>query len=102
MYADAAKADLMMSNLTMSNLKNFAVANKMKKASLNVIATQLTDVAIRELKEMFLGMDENGDGTLSIGELKEGLKNAGVAIPNELADMMESIDTDGSGVIDYS
>jgi len=90
------------SKLTMTNLKNFALANKLKKASLNVIATQLTDVAIRDLKELFMAMDDNNDGTLSIGELKDGLKKAGVSIPPDLEEMMESIDTDGSGVIDYS
>jgi len=88
--------------LAVNNLRGFAGMNKLKKASLNVIATQLTDTAIKELKNMFLSMDENGDGTLSIGELKDGLKKAGVSMPPDLEKMMESIDTDGSGVIDYS
>mmetsp|Transcript_4520 Transcript_4520/g.9083 ORF Transcript_4520/g.9083 Transcript_4520/m.9083 type:complete len:532 (-) Transcript_4520:16-1611(-) len=89
-------------NGIVTNLKCFSVMNKLKKASLNVIATQLTDNAIRELKEMFMAMDENNDGTLSVGELKEGLEKAGVAIPPDLQVMMDNIDTDGSGVIDYS
>lgn len=102
MQEAACDPKVLCSNLTMSNLKNFALANKLKKASLNVIATQLTDSAIRDLKDMFINMDENNDGTLSIGELKEGLKEAGVVIPGDVEDMMEAIDTDGSGVIDYS
>merc|ERR1712110_541727 len=85
-----------------SNLRNFAYMNKLKKASLNVIASQLTDDGLRQLKDLFMQMDDNNDGTLSIGELKDGLKRAGVAIPKDLAEMMDSIDTDGSGVIDYS
>jgi len=89
-------------NGIVTNLKSFSVMNKLKKASLNVIATQLTDGAIRELKEMFMAMDENNDGTLSVSELKEGLVKAGVAIPPDLQQMMDNIDTDGSGVIDYS
>ncbi|CAK9082900.1 Calcium-dependent protein kinase 12 (OsCDPK12) (OsCPK12) [Durusdinium trenchii] len=76
--------------------------NKLKKAALNVIATQLTDDAIKDLKELFMAMDDNNDGTLSVAELKEGLTKAGVAVPADLAAMMERIDTDGSGVIDYS
>lgn len=84
------------------NLKCFASMNKLKKASLNIIATQLTDTAIKELKELFISMDENNDGTLSVSELKEGLARAGVAIPQDLAEMMDNIDTDGSGVLDYS
>jgi len=89
-------------NGIVTNLKCFSLMNKLKKASLNVMATQLTDNAIRELKEMFMAMDENNDGTLSVFELKEGLQKAGVAIPPDLQQMMDKIDTDGSGVIDYS
>jgi len=89
-------------NNVVCNLKGFSVMNKLKKASLNVIATQLSDNAIKELKELFMAMDENNDGTLSVLELKEGLKKAGVAVPQDLQQMMDNIDTDGSGVIDYS
>jgi len=92
----------LITNSVVANLKGFAVMNKLKKASLNVIATQLTDQAIKELKELFMAMDENNDGTLSVGELKEALSRASVAIPQDLSAMMEMIDTDGSGVIDYS
>jgi len=86
----------------LSNLKSFAVMNKLKKAALNIIATQLTDSAIKELKDLFMVMDENNDGTLSVGELKEGLAKAGVNVPFDLSAMMDRLDTDGSGVIDYS
>jgi len=76
--------------------------NKLKKASLNVIASQLSDTSIKELKELFIAMDDNQDGTLNVGEMKEGLKRAGVAIPPDLSEMMDHLDTDGSGVLDYS
>merc|ERR1712176_324620 len=52
--------------------------------------------------DLFIRMDENNDGTLSVGELKEGLLRAGVEVPPALQQMMDLIDTDGSGVIDYS
>jgi calcium-dependent protein kinase len=99
---ETASQSKQVTNLTVSNLKNFAVANKLKKASLNVIATQLTDAAIRDLKDLFVSMDEDHNGTLTIQELKDGLKRAGVAIPADLENMMDNIDTDGSGVLDYS
>jgi len=98
----AAEDQAGITNSVVANLKGFSVMNKLKKASLNVIATQLTDNAIRELKEMFMAMDENNDGTLSVSELKEALQKAGVAVPPDLQQMMDNIDTDGSGVIDYS
>jgi len=100
---DATQADMAQaSQVIVQNLKSFAVMNKLKKAALNIIATQLTDDAIKELKELFIAMDDNNDGTLSIGELKDGLVKAGVAVPPDLYAMMDRIDTDGSGVIDYS
>jgi len=86
----------------LTNLKSFSSMNKLKKASLNVIASQLTDEALKDLKDLFMAMDDNNDGTLSVGELKEGLARAGVGMPADLAEMMDKIDTDGSGVIDYS
>merc|ERR1712110_1099647 len=85
-----------------SNLRNFAYMNKLKKASLNVIASQLTDDGLRQLKDLFMSMDDNNDGTLSIGELKDGLQKAGVSLPPNIDHIWEQIDTDGSGVIDYT
>jgi len=145
-------------NLTIDNLKAFAAMNKLKKASLNVIATQLTDSSIKDLKDAFVAMDENNDGTLSVSELREGLIRANICgviratelcplhwcpnrmsgpgrrclsfgttsprrtvrsfarscrpkfeeglanltVPPNLQQLMECVDTDGSGVIDYS
>jgi len=94
--------DTLPTTSVVQNLKSFSVMNKLKKASLNVIASQLTDQAIKELTDLFMAMDENNDGTLSVGELMDGLTRAGVGIPPDLAELMERIDTDGSGVIDYS
>lgn len=85
-----------------ASLRTFAMMNKLKKASLNVIATQLSDDDLSDLKKLFVSMDDNNDGTLSVGELRQGLSKAGVSLPPDLRRIMEQIDTDGSGVIDYS
>lgn len=85
-----------------AKLRTFALMNKLKKASLNVIATQLDDKAIRDLKALFMSMDSNNDGSLSVGELKDALCKSGVSLPQDLSRMMEQVDCDGSGVIDYS
>lgn len=88
--------------LDLSHLRVFAKFNKVKKAALTVVASQLSDKRIDDLKNLFLSLDDNGDGTLSIRELKEGLKGAGVKIPKDLAAVLEEVDTDGSGVLDYT
>merc|ERR1719375_760041 len=63
---------------------------------------QFPDGKIEKLKQMFLNMDDNGDGTLSVPELKHGLVQAGIQVPSELEELLLACDTDGSGAIDYT
>merc|ERR1719428_127915 len=48
-------------------------------------------------------MDEDKDGKLTIDELTRGLENVSDNVkPKDLAVILETIDTDGSGMIDYT
>merc|ERR1719450_2049388 len=48
-------------------------------------------------------LDHNGDGLLTANEMKEGLAQAGLKeIPADLQQLLEEVDSDGSGVIDYT
>jgi len=88
---------------TVDNLRSFRSQNKLKKAALQVIAGQLKEDQIKALREAFMNLDENGDGLLSLAELKVGLDKAGLTdIAPELKEIMSGIDADGSGVIDYT
>merc|ERR1719446_1983742 len=50
-----------------------------------------------------MDLDKNGDGLLTPVEMKEGLKVAGLKeIPPDLQAILEGVDADGSGVIDYT
>merc|ERR1719414_567387 len=85
------------------NLRNFRSQNKLKKAALHVIAGQLDEDQIKALRETFQGLDSNGDGLLTSAEMKEGLQNAGLKdVPMDLQAILEDVDSDGSGVIDYT
>jgi len=85
------------------NLRGFRSQNKLKKAALHIIAGQLNEDQIKKLREVFVQMDKNGDGLLTPVELKEGLSQAGLKeIPPDLQAIMEGVDADGSGVIDYT
>merc|ERR1719265_1855112 len=85
------------------NLRGFRSQNKLKKAALHVIATQLGEGQIKALRDTFMALDENGDGLLTVNEMKQGLANAGLKeIPPDLQQIMEEVDSDGSGVIDYT
>lgn len=82
------------------NLKAFKGAQKMKKVVLTYVATQLSEKEIQSLKKLFQALDKNGDGRLSREEITEGLK--GRQDEKELCEIMLSMDTDGSGFIDYN
>jgi len=84
-------------------LRRFRCRSKFAKAVLHVIASQLNEVQIKSLRETFLSLDNNGDGLLTLAELKNGLSQAGITeLPEDLKEIMEGIDADGSGVIDYT
>jgi len=89
-------------NLDLSGLNAFGRMNRLKKACLTVIATQLSEERIDALRAMFMAMDTNCDGTLSLPEIRDGLTKAGVALPDNLEQMLMEADTDGSGVVDYT
>ena len=49
---------------------------------------------------MFKSLDKNSDGVLTIDEIKQGL--GGNQSYKELDEILKSIDTDGSGKVDYT
>jgi Ca2+-binding EF-hand superfamily protein len=42
---------------------------------LTAISVNVSPNEIKDLKEMFLALDVNGDGSLSLDEIREGLKD---------------------------
>jgi len=85
------------------NLRGFRSQNKLKKAALHVIAGQMTDSQIKDLRETFIAMDVNGDGLLTAKELEEGMQKAGLEkVPPELDAILKDVDSNGSGTIDYT
>tara|TARA_B110000914_G_C15150994_1_gene303908 strand:- start:33 stop:443 length:411 start_codon:yes stop_codon:yes gene_type:complete len=83
-----------------ATFKNFANHSKMKKAALTAISVQASPDDIRELKELFKSLDENGDGSLTMDELRVGLK--GKENGEAMLSIMKSADTDNSGEINYT
>merc|ERR1719156_145974 len=55
------------------NLKGFRSTNKLKKAAFHVIAGQLDESQIKNLRSVCLQLDGNGDGLLSVKEMRDGL-----------------------------
>lgn len=89
-----------LNKLDMVHLKKFQSHQKMKQAAITFIATQVSSQDIEHLKRVFESLDKNGDGNITIKELKDGLKD--VKNKDELMAIMEGADTDGNGTINYT
>ena len=87
------------------NLKNFRAQNKLKKAALHVIAQQLPDSEVANLKNVFMSIDKNGDGQLTVAEIIEGIDKSGIkadALGIDIKEVLMNIDSNQSGCIDYT
>ncbi|KAF4696080.1 substrate-specific activator of APC-dependent proteolysis, variant 2 [Perkinsus olseni] len=84
------------------NLNNFNKQNKLKRMALTVIARQIPEDSIEELRQMFSALDKNGDGTLTVEEISKGFELVGMDVPDHFSEYVANIDVGGSGVVDYS
>lgn len=89
----------------LNKLKTFHAFHKLREAVYSFIISQLVTVnETRVLREVFRGIDKNGDGKISVDELAEqyselmGDKEAWA----EATRIMKEVDSDASGFIDYT
>jgi calcium-dependent protein kinase len=90
-----------------SSFRSFHRGAMLAKAALTAVATQLTGRQIGELREQFLAADADGNGRIS----REEMENFLASMPRDCHAMdvdvacdsfFNSIDTDGSGEIEYT
>lgn len=88
--------------MSLNNLAKFEAKNKIKDAIMTFIVTQLSSSQdIKDAKEAFRMLDQNGDGKLSILELLNGYKSVNLD-PEVIDKIMARVDTDSNGYIDYT
>lgn len=83
-------------------LQEFTAQPRMKRVALTAVAQQLKDEEISELQSTFRSLDRDGDGMLSPGDIREGLAKAGMGMTPALEELLQSVDSDGSGFLDYT
>jgi hypothetical protein len=92
--------DKILRKLNIGNMKSFQKSQKLKQVALMAIAVQSDPNDIKELKEIFQELDNNGDGSISFDELQAGLgKRENGA---QLLEVLRAADTDNSGTINYT
>ena len=88
--------------INFNTFKTYSGANKLSRAVLTYIASRLTDNEVKKLKDAFQKIDVNGDGMLTLEELKNACnQNPEVHVLN-IEQIFKTIDTDNSGVINYT
>ncbi|KAI0504145.1 hypothetical protein KFK09_015093 [Dendrobium nobile] len=100
---NAKKApNVSLGDVVKSRLKQFSRMNRFKRKALRVIADHLSTEEVEDMKEKFKMMDTDNDGIVSYEELKSGLSKFGSLLEeSEVQMLIEAVDTNGKGKLDY-
>lgn len=85
-------------------IQNFAELSKFERAVLTLAAHTSVTREIEGLKEAFVELDRSRTGSLSKAEIKEGLRQCGVAHVSaaDLDSIFEALDANGTGKVMYT
>ena len=78
-------------------------ASYMKKTILIYLAAKLPEKSMEDLRRLFITVDQNGDGKITIEEFQGALQNFGHSFTKqEMKHLIEKLDTNNNGYIDYT
>lgn len=85
------------------HFKAYQKENTLKKATLNIIAGQMHSDDLTALRMVFSQLDCNGDGKLSLEDLRISLERSGLeGTELDLRQIMVSVGAESSGVIEWT
>jgi len=87
----------------LDSLRSFSGSNRLKRAALHCIARRMSEQDIQQLKGVFLSMDKNKDGVVTLQELQDGLDRLGSKeLFDDIKDLMNEADMNQNQVLDYT
>jgi calcium-dependent protein kinase len=86
----------------LEDLRSFASANHLRRAALSMLAYSLTSDEINELHEVFLSIDHNKEGTISLQELVDVMKDRLSISEEEIGAVFGKMDRSHQGKIQYT
>mmetsp|Transcript_37112 Transcript_37112/g.114344 ORF Transcript_37112/g.114344 Transcript_37112/m.114344 type:complete len:397 (+) Transcript_37112:397-1587(+) len=87
----------------LDGLRSFSSSNRLKRAALHCIARRMSEQDIQQLKGVFLSMDKNKDGVVTLQELQDGLDRLGSKeLFDDIKDLMNEADMNQNQVLDYT
>ncbi|KAF7458403.1 calcium-dependent protein kinase CDPK5 [Cryptosporidium felis] len=102
--ADASYFTNDVCNSLLTRFRDFQRQSKLKKLALTCVAYHLNDADIGALQKLFSTLDRNGDGVLTINEIRSALhKIQNISqLGDDIDNLLMELDTDGNGRIDYT
>lgn len=86
-----------------NRLKSFKGESLFKRAAMNMLVKMATSKEVEELRQQFQAMDKDGSGMIRASELSEALKKKSFKMSTkEINDLIEEVDYQGNGSINYS
>eukprot|EP00929_Paragymnodinium_shiwhaense_P022454 TRINITY_DN14347_c0_g1_i1.p1 TRINITY_DN14347_c0_g1~~TRINITY_DN14347_c0_g1_i1.p1 ORF type:complete len:598 (-),score=141.88 TRINITY_DN14347_c0_g1_i1:146-1939(-) len=85
-----------------SALQTFSGKSALRKAASIVMAEHISGDQLKMLRDGFSAMDRNGDGVLTVDELRSALNRCGVKPPADLLQLLKCVDPDRVGVLEYT
>ena len=89
-------------NDVVESLQSFCEADDLKKLALEVIAFATPPSKLHELRDLFVKMDKDDSGTISLPEFKEAMSLHPEVPQDRVEQMFHDMDIDHSGEVDYS
>merc|ERR1712187_535014 len=98
-----AASDLLNKDM-LGNIHRFLAHNRLKKLALHIIARQVNDEAIEQLRNIFMSIDKDNSGTLTVDEMEEAVCQLGVGQMEQagMIKVMRALDPSGSGSVEYT
>jgi calcium-dependent protein kinase len=86
----------------MKSLKAFAGQSTFTRLCITAVARQLDHRHLKDIHQVFQELDKDGNGVLSIAEVKEGIGKLGAGEATDVEKLFATMDIDGSKQIDYT
>lgn len=101
--SDLPESSRLLNVSVLTRLKEFRAGSKMRQAALHLITSQFTESKkFKELRDVFMSLDTNGDGILSREELIRGYRELNLGSAEEVDRILSQWDTGGSGTLGFT
>jgi calcium-dependent protein kinase len=84
------------------SFNHFQNLNMFEKAAVTALAWRADDEDTAHLREIFQSLDKDGNGHITVQELRSVIETAGINVCGDLEQLACDADTDGGGTIEYT